>query len=91
MSRGPNEGEMFMGLPGEVEIKLTIRQKQIVGVEAIGSDIEVTPITPEERKLYEGSPYGMKPVDTLFETEIEQSAKKCFMVIGGFKVRVPCE
>ena len=79
-----------MGLPGEVEIKLVIRGKQIVGVEGLGSDVEVTPITPEERKLYEGSPYGLRPVDTLFETEITQSPKRCFMVIGGFKVQVPC-
>jgi len=79
-----------VGLPGEVEIKLVIRGKQIVGVEGLGSDVEVTPITPEERKLYEGSPYGLRPVDTLFETEITQSPKRCFMVIGGFKVQVPC-
>jgi len=79
-----------MSLPAEVEIKLLIREKRIVGVEGIGCDVEVTPITPEERKLYEDSSYGLRPVDTLFETEIAQSAKKCFMVIGGFKVRVPC-
>jgi hypothetical protein len=78
-----------MALTGEVEIKLVIRGKEIVGVEASGC-IEVTPLTPEERKQYEGSSYGLRPVDTLFETEIEQSAKRCFMVIGGFKVRVPC-
>ncbi|MGH7767058.1 MAG: hypothetical protein ACREQP_06355 [Candidatus Binatia bacterium] len=79
-----------MGLPGDVEIKLVIRDKTIVGVEAVGSDVEVTPLTDAERRQYEESPYGLKTVDTLFETEIEQSAKKCFMVIGGFKVRVPC-
>jgi hypothetical protein len=79
-----------VSLQGEVAIKLLIREKQIVGVEGLGSDVEVTPITPEERKQYEGSSYGLRPVDTLFETEITQSAKRCFMVIGGFKVRVPC-
>jgi hypothetical protein len=79
-----------MALPGDVEIKLVIREKTIVGVEAVGSDVEVTPLTPEERKQYEDSSYGLRTVDTLFETEITQSAKKCFMVIGGFKVRVPC-
>lgn len=82
--------ESIMGLPDEVEIKLVIRGKEIVGVEAAGSDVEVTVITPEERKLYEGSPYGLRAVDTLYETQITQSATKCFMVIGGFKVRVPC-
>jgi hypothetical protein len=79
-----------MGLLGEVEIKLVIQGKGIVGVEAVGSDVEVTPLTPLERKQYEDSSYGLRPVDTLFETEITQSAKKCFMVIGGFKVQVPC-
>jgi hypothetical protein len=82
--------ESIMGLPDEVEIKLVIRGKEIVGVEAAGSDVEVTVITPEERKLYEGSSYGLRAVDTLYETQITQSATKCFMVIGGFKVRVPC-
>jgi hypothetical protein len=81
--------ELTMGLPGDVEIKLVIRGKEIVGVEATGS-IAVTPLTPEERKLYEDSSYGLRPVDTLFETEITQSAKRCFMTIGGFKVQVPC-
>ena len=79
-----------MELKGEVEIKLVIRGKEIVGVDAVGSGIEVTPLTPLERKQYEGSPYGLRTVDTLFETEITQSPRKCFMVIGGFKVQVPC-
>ena len=76
--------------PEDVEIKLVIRAKQIVGVEAVSDNVEVTPLTPSERKDFEGCPYGLRPVDTLFETEIAQSAKKCFMVIGGFKVQVPC-
>ena len=79
-----------MGLPGDVEIKLVIRGKAIVGVEAVSGAVEVTPLTPLERKEFEGCPYGLRPVDTLFETEITQSPKKCFMVIGGFKVQVPC-
>ena len=79
-----------MGLPGDVEIKLVIRAKQIVSVEGVSGYVEVTPLTPLQRKEFEGCPYGLKPVDTLFETEIAQSLKKCFMVIGGFKVQVPC-
>ncbi len=79
-----------MGLPGDVEIKLVIREKKIVGVEAISKDVEVTPLTTSERKDFETCPYGLKAVDTLFETEITQSPKKCFMVIGDFKVQVPC-
>jgi hypothetical protein len=82
--------EFSMGLTGEVEIKLVIHGKKIVGVEAVGSDLQVTPLTPSERKEFEGCPYGLRTVDTLFETEITQSPKKCFMVIGGFKVQVPC-
>jgi len=79
-----------MALPGDVEIKLVIRAKAIVGVEAVSGDVVVTPITPWERKEFESCPYGLRPVDTLFETEIAQSATKCFMVTGGFKVQVPC-
>jgi len=76
--------------PGDLEIKLVIRAKAIVGVEAVSGEVVVTPLTPSERKEFEGCPYGLRPVDTLFETEIAQSATKCFMVIGGFKVQVPC-
>jgi hypothetical protein len=79
-----------MELKGDVEIKLVIRDKKIVGVEAAGSDVQVTPLTPLERKQYQDGPYGLRTVDTLFETEITQSPRKCFMVIGGFKVQVPC-
>ena len=76
--------------PGNVEIKLVIRAKAIVGVEGLSGDVVVTPLTSSERKEFEDCPYGLKPVDTLFETEIIQSPKKCFMIIGGFKVQVPC-
>jgi hypothetical protein len=79
-----------MELPGDAEIKLVIREKKIVGVEAISKDVVVTPLTPSERRDFETSPYGLKTVDTLFETEITQSPKKCFIVIGDFKVQVPC-
>jgi hypothetical protein len=79
-----------MELPVDVEIKLMIRGKEIVGVEAAGTGVEVTPLTPLERKQYEESSYGLRPVDTLYETQITQSPTKCFMVIGGFKVQVPC-
>ena len=79
-----------MGLRRAVEIKLVIRNKKIVAVKAAGSDVEVTRITPLQRKKFKSCKYGLRPVDTLFETQIAQSATKCFMVIGGFKVRVPC-
>ena len=82
--------EFSMGLPGDVEIKLVIREKQIAGVEGVSGYVEVTPLTPLERKEFEGCPYGLRPVDTLFETQIAQSATKCYMIIGGFKVQVPC-
>jgi len=79
-----------MAVPHDVEIKLLIRGTEIVGVEATGSDTECTPCTLEERKLYESSPYGLRTVDTLYETQITQSPTQCFMVIGGFKIRVRC-
>lgn len=79
-----------MSVPYNVEIKLQISGIEIVGVEASGKDVEVSVLTPDERELYSKSSYGLKPVDTLYETQITQSATKCFMVIGGFKVRVPC-
>ena len=79
-----------MAVPHDVEIKLLIRGIEIVGVEATGSGVECTTCTPDERKLYETSPYGLRSVDTLYETQITQSPTQCFMLMGGFKIRVPC-
>jgi hypothetical protein len=79
-----------MGQPGDVEVKLVIRDRQIVSVEPIG-DAEVTPVTdPPDLKDLRRCPYGLRPVETIYEVQWVQSAPKCYMIIGGFKVQVPC-
>ena len=55
-----------------------------------------TPLTTDERKKTRKSTYGLRPVDTLYdhdskgEATIEAATRKCYMIIGGFKVEVPC-
>jgi hypothetical protein len=79
-----------MGVPGEVEIKLVISEREIVRVEPIGSGVEVSAVTDSEHKEFKHSPYGLRPVETVYEVQITQSPTKCYMVIGGYKVQVPC-
>lgn len=79
-----------MALPGDVEIKLVIRDREIVSVEPI-SNVEITPVAaPPDLKELKRSTYGLRPVETIYEAQWTQSAPKCFIIIGGFKVQVPC-
>ena len=61
-----------------------------------GPDGPGTPFTLEDRKKFKKSHYGLRAVDTLYEHNsksftLEAAATtECFMVIGGFKVKVPC-
>jgi hypothetical protein len=82
------EGEFTMTIP-EVEIKLVIREREIVGVESIKGAL-VESLTDDERKKFKKSPYGLRLVDSIYETQITESPTKCYMTIGGFKVIVPC-
>jgi hypothetical protein len=79
-----------MGLPGDVEIKLVIRNREIVDVLPFNGEY-VTALTPEDHREIKQSPYGLRPVDTIYETQVAQSvAPKCYIIIGGYKVQVPC-
>lgn len=57
-------------------------------------EIEVSPMTSNDRKKFRRSAHGLRPLETIYETpdpsQTADTATKCFMVIGGFKVQVPC-
>jgi hypothetical protein len=74
---------------GEVGILLVIKNRRVIRVEgAPGTDGkgDVTELTEEWKRTYSQSPYGCRPVETIYETQ----QNPCFMCIGGFQVKVPC-
>ena len=72
---------------GEVGILLVIKNRSIVRVEeAAGTEGQVSALEAEEKQTYSRSPYGCRKVNTIYETQ----QNPCFMIIGGFKVKVPC-
>jgi hypothetical protein len=79
-----------MDLRGDVEIKLVIRNREIVKVLPVNDGDHVTQLSPEEHTELKHSVYGLRPVETIYETQVTQSAPKCYIVIGGYKVQVPC-
>jgi hypothetical protein len=79
-----------MGDTNRVRITLEIENREIVNVSSPNSDPEVTRLTPEDHRKFKHSAYGLRPAETVFETQITESEPKCYMIIGGFKVRVPC-
>lgn len=84
-----------MAQPGDVQILVTINDREIVNVEpAPGySDLEVTRLEPPGRKELKRSPYGLRPVETVYEVEVHEHTTlgtACYMVIGGYRVKVPC-
>jgi len=80
---------------GDVKVVLTIRDREIVNVEpAPGySDLEVVRLEPPDRKELKRSPYGLRFVETVYEVEFHEHPTRgtaCYMVIGGYRVKVPC-
>jgi hypothetical protein len=77
----------------DVEIKIVFRDKEIYRV--IGPDgRDATRLTDAEFKRFKKSAYGLKLVDTAaaFDTRDPDDPLmvRCYMVIGGYKVEVPC-
>jgi hypothetical protein len=79
-----------MGLPGDVEIKLVIRNREVVEVAPLNGGDYVERLSPEDHIELKHGSYGLRPVETIYETQVTQSAPKCYMIIGGYKVQVPC-
>jgi hypothetical protein len=65
--------------------------KAVTGPYGPGSQMD-----PVDRKKLKKSRYGLRPVDTLlehdekYEDSTMESTPKCYMIIGGYKVQVPC-
>jgi hypothetical protein len=75
---------------GEVACLLVIKNRRIIRVEeAEGTEGNVAPLTDEQKQIYSQSSYGCRRVATILETDT-QSPNSCFIIIGGFKVKVPC-
>ena len=71
----------------EVSFLVVVKNRGIVRVEeAEGTVGQVSNVTAEEKQAYSQSAYGCRPVETIYETQ----QNPCFIVIGGFKVQVPC-
>ena len=58
------------------------------------SDVDVSELQPGDRKKFRRSSHGLRPLDTIYETPDPDAtlgtATKCYMIIGGYKVQVPC-
>jgi len=84
-----------MADPGDVQVVLTIRDREIVDVQpAAGySELEVVRLDPPGRKELKRSAYGLREVETISEVEFQSHptfGTACYIVIGGFRVKVPC-
>lgn len=84
-----------MAEPGDVQVVVTIRDREIVDVQpAAGySELEVVRLDPPGRKELKRSPYGLRYVETVYEVQVQEHATlgtACYMVIGGYRVKVPC-
>ena len=67
-------------------------------------DIEVTTLTPKDKKKFRRSPNGLRPIETIYEATDANSSlatdadstfevrgpNDCYMIMGGFKIKVPC-
>ena len=73
---------------GQVAITLVIEHKKIVNV-VDPVNTQILPCPEQEKEQYLQSAYGLKTVETIFETDT-QSPNTCFIVIGNKKVPVPC-
>ena len=75
---------------GEVAVLIVIKNRSIVRVEeAGGTEGAVSEISAAEKQAYSRSQYGCRPVETIYEHDT-LGPNTCFMIIGGFKVKVPC-
>jgi hypothetical protein len=58
------------------------------------ADVLVSELESSEKKKFRRSAHGLRPLDTIYETPDPDAtiemATKCYMIIGGYKVQVPC-
>jgi hypothetical protein len=79
-----------------VKLIITFKDGYISNVEEHqdNPDVEVSDLESSEKKKFRRSLHGLRPLDTIYETPDPDAtlgtATKCYMIIGGFKVQVPC-
>ena len=72
---------------GEVSFLVVVKNRSIVRIEeAEGTAGNVSVLAAADKQAYSQSTYGCRPVETIYETQ----QNPCFILIGGFKVQVPC-
>jgi hypothetical protein len=75
-------------------ISLTFEDGELKAV--TGPNGAGTYMDPGERRQVKKSRYGLRPVETIFEHDSQyepittEAVRKCYMIIGGYKVEVPC-
>jgi hypothetical protein len=57
-------------------------------------EVQVSKLESSEKKKFRRSSHGLRPLDTIYESPDPDAtlgtATKCYMIIGGYKVQVPC-
>ena len=57
-------------------------------------EVQVSRLDSNEKKKFRRSAHGLRRLETVYETPDPDAtlgtATKCYMIIGGFKVQVPC-
>jgi hypothetical protein len=79
-----------MGVAQQMEITLVIENREIVDAYSTSAGVECSDLTAGDHRNFKHSAYGLRRVDTLFETQQTQSDPVCYMVIAGKKFIVPC-
>jgi hypothetical protein len=57
-------------------------------------EVVVSDLKSSEKKKFRRSAHGLRALDTIYESPDPDAtlgtATKCYMIIGGYKVQVPC-
>lgn len=80
-----------------VKVIVTFKDGYISNVERHqdnSPDVQVSELESSEKKKFRRSLHGLRPLETIYETPDPDAtlgtATKCYMIIGGFKVQIPC-
>jgi len=80
-----------------VKLIVTFKDGYIANVERHQDnplDVQVSDLESSDKKKFRRSLHGLRPLETIYETPDPDAtfgtATKCYMIIGGFKVQVPC-
>ena len=83
-----------MAGPTVVQVIVEFKDREISNVLPHAGDVTVSRLTDADRKKLKRSKDGLRRLETLSKRDPNReslaAARKCFIVIGGFKVQVPC-